>query len=263
VYVKKQVEVAQSKFENESFVIKKLLNNSARWLLNIFGKSSIHFLKVHINFEDYELASESSETIAGIFCSLDMTNLIELLQSLPKETNSEIVFNQCISRIHCAVEAMGGDIFSKEVGKYMFSWNLNERTLLRSKAATEGEYEELKSQFNTSRAELSLSSVLAAWLEVKVFLRDYLFIKHDMQNSNIRGLVTFALHRGIGLKFPTGGLQKVDMALLSRDISTTMGLNKLNRHYGLEIIVTDPVYSLLSPSVRDLNADQRVPVRDR
>ena len=249
VHTKNRVEVAHSKFENESFLIKKLLNNSARWLLNIFGKSSLQFLKIHINFEDYELASESAEVISGIFCSLDMTCLIELLQSLPKETLSEVVFNQCISRIHSAVEAMGGDIFSKEVGKYVFSWNLNDRTLLRTSASTDEEYQELKGQFNTSRAELSLSSVLAAWLEVKVFLRDYLYLRHDMQSSGLKGLVTMALHRGVGLKFPTGGLQKVDMTLLSNDVATTMGLNRLNRHYGLEIIVTDPVYGLLSPAV--------------
>lgn len=244
--------------ETEWRIIAKLINYSANWLVNIFGKSAEGYLVKAINFDDYELRNVQGEHLEGIFCYIDTTQLVHFLATLVDNENYTGTYNACLSLLHREVTLMRGEIYSKFPGTYVFAWFFNDNELFDD-LENNKDLLELRQKHITAKAELAFTSIASALFKLRIFLRNYTYNKHDRLQFRMDGLVSLAMHSGWAIKGPVGGSSKVDMVLTSRCITQIEELSKVGPTLGLDILFTESIYKILSNEVTEVNRRQKMP----
>lgn len=250
-----------SAIENEWKTISKLINFSTNWLVNIFGLSSENFLVNAINFEDFDLKKIRGEKYSGIYCYLDTTRLVVFLARLVEDENYIGVYNTCLSLVHREVALLRGEIFSMLPGTYVFAWEFNDKELFESSGSKES-FKAQQKKHMKAKAELAFTAIASAMFKLRIYLRNYTYNKHDRLQFTMDGLVSMAMTVGPSIKGPVGGENKVDIILTSKTIQRAVELSSYAYPLGLDIMVVDSVYNLLSGEVVMLYLDQKCVIRN-
>ena len=237
-----------SAIENEWKTISKLINFSTNWLVNIFGSSSESFLVNAINFEDFELKKVRGDQYSGIYCYLDTTKLVIFLARLIEDENYIGVYNTCLSLVHREVALLRGEIFSMLPGSYIFGWQFNDKELFEHSENRE-DFLSLQAKHIQAKAELAITAVASALFKLRIYLRNYTYNKHDRLQFSMDGLISMAMTTGPAIKGPVGGDHKVDIIITSQSVRKAVELSNYAGPLGLDIVIMDSVYKLLSEEV--------------
>lgn len=237
-----------SAIENEWKTISKLITYSTNWLVNIFGQSSENFLVNAINFEDFELKKIKGEQYSGIYCYLDSTKLVTFLARLVEDENYIGVYNSCLSLVHREVALLRGEIFSMLPGSYIFAWQLNDKELFNSSENKE-DFLSIQESHIRAKAELAFTAISSALFKLRIYLRNYTYNKHDRLQFSMDGLISMAMTTGPSIKGPVGGERKIDIIITSTAIERAVELSSYANPLGLDIVITDSVYKMLTEEV--------------
>lgn len=229
--------------------------------MNIFGQSSENFLVSAINFEDFELKKIKGEPYAGIYCYLDTNRLIIFLARLVEDENYIGVYNTCLSLVHREVAMLRGEIFSMLPGCYIFAWQFNDKELF-NKSESKEDFLSVQENHIRAKAELAFTAISSALFKLRIYLRNYTYNKHDRLQFSMDGLISMAMTTGSAIKGPVGGDYKVDIILTSSSIQRAVELSKYSNPLGLDIVITDLVYNMLTEEVYTINIDKKRVVRN-
>lgn len=221
---------------------------------NLHGRSANDFLCQSLSIEDFEIISTPGEKFFGIIVRFSMETLFEFLKS--KTTPKKIlrIVNQSLKIIHMEITYFNGRLFSLGLGSYIAVWQFNDdyEAAGIKEADLPSSNSDLKihlKQRMQAKAEIAFSAIYTAVFKLKIFIREYMHMKHNKINLKAEHIIGFAMHAGTGYIGAAGDDNKVDMIATGADVFITEQISSLNHAYKADMLVTEFLYELLSVEV--------------
>lgn len=242
----------------EAQILMNEFSKSSSILITAFGKAGDPFLCHAFNVEDYEIDKIPGEKFMGVIVYFSLDLLYEFLR--PKTTERRIlrILNRTLKIIHHEITCLKGKLYSNDLYSYYAIWRFEDDFNEKGAGGGMGGEDKknyFKSKFS-AKAEVAFSALFIAIFKIKIFIREYMHIKHNKINMKAEHTVSFILHAGTGFEGAEGSDEKVDLVVLGKDLRLAKELSPHSIFYKSDILVTEHAYSLLSTEVSRAHQDK-------
>lgn len=196
---------------------------------------------------DLDLKS-AGNIIIGIFGFCDVRNFTDSTEVLQEKVM--VFINEVALIVHGISDKYQGAA-NKNIGDaFLVVWKLNESDIYFN-----GEAMQVKPDSVNARnlAELSLFTFMKIWAKVNsdqslIKYRFHQELNARMPNYSVK--MGFGLHIGWAIEGAIGSEYKIDASYLSPNVNITSRLEELTKQYGVPLLVSGDLISLMSPSVK-------------